>query len=451
MALKEQAFLAESPDAHDVRIHDALVHAYDRIPFYAKKRPRPSKLGARGAAALDGVPLLYKHEIRTTLPKEWVPEGRDVRKELASGDIELVETSGSTAERSRILWDKGWWLRQEERGMRTNRTIDAVMSDTATYREAILTTPVCGLGACHSGELSYEERTDEHRLFLNSRADPTFWKPTDMSRMLSELARHHTVGLESDPTYLAALARYAVANGERLTARGFVTLTYAMTSAAHLRAIQGAVSAPLFQLYGASEVGVLFMQGDEDGPSSLLHHCPVTTHVELLPVRAPTPGSEDVALVVVTTLDRTVQPLVRFVVGDLVQVARRSKALFTTVPPIRSAEGRLQDAIVRPDGAWITAGAVDRALASETRIALYQANQPDSAHVIVDVVPETGAAPSLADAVTERLTPLLAPLHLTVRLTTAIAAEPSGKFRLVRRLFPLDLGGLLDECRGVSA
>ena len=50
--------------------------------------------------------------------------------------------------------------------------------------------------------------TDEHRLFLNSRADPTFWKPDDMTRMGAELARQHTVGLESDPTYLAALARH---------------------------------------------------------------------------------------------------------------------------------------------------------------------------------------------------------------------------------------------------
>jgi phenylacetate-CoA ligase len=419
-----------------------LTRAYDTIPFYRAKRPKP----ASGSGPLASLPLLWKHQIRTTLPKEWVPEGRDARAELASGDIELVETSGSTADRTRILWDKGWWLRQEERGMRTNPTVDRVMGD-ARYREAILTTPVCGLGVCHAGEMTFEERLDEHRLFLNSRADPTFWKPGDVTRMLDELGRHATSGLESDPTYLATLARGALAAGRRLDVSGFVTLTYAMTSEAHLRAIRAVASAPVYQLYGASEVGVLFMQGDD----RLLHHCPFTTHVELLPVKAPTPGADDVALVVVTTLDRVVQPLVRFVVGDLVRVKRDGPRRFTSVAPVVSAEGRLQDAIVRPDGAWVTAGAFDRALATHEGVALYQANQPNHASVVVDVVPEASAPSSLADELEERLAPLLGSLDVTVRLVTAVAAEPSGKFRIVRRQFKVDLGALVDEAAGVEA
>jgi phenylacetate-CoA ligase len=442
---RDDAFDAE----HEPRVRTAVAHAYERIPFYAKKRAKPAAVGPHTSLAefLAGVPLLWKHQIRTTLPKEWVPEGRDVRAELESGEIELVETSGSTAERTRILWDKGWWLKQEERGMRTNPVVDRAMANAARYHEAILTTPVCGLGSCHTGDLTFEERLDEHRLFLNSRADPTFWSPGDTSRMLDELARHATVGLESDPTYLATLARSATANGRTIAVSDFVTLTYAMTSAAHLRAIRRAVSVPVYQLYGASEVGVLFMQG-EDG---LLHHCPLTTHVELLPVSVPTPGAENVALVVVTTLDRKVQPLVRFVVGDLVQVARNVPGRFTPVPPIVSPEGRLQDAIIRPDGAWVTAGAFDRALGGYPGVALYQANQESPAEVVVDVVAEEDAPPNLADALLERLGPLLSPLRISVRLATGIAAESSGKFRIVRRQFPVDLGALVADGKGVSA
>jgi phenylacetate-coenzyme A ligase PaaK-like adenylate-forming protein len=434
---------------HEPRVRNAIAYAYERIPFYAKKRAKPAD-GAVDAPLADylaGVPLLWKHQIRTTLPKEWVPEGRDVRAELESGEIELVETSGSTADRTRILWDKGWWLKQEERGMRTNPVVDRAMADAARYHEAILTTPVCGLGSCHTGDLTFEERLDEHRLFLSSRADPTFWSPEDTTRMLDELGRHATVGLESDPTYLSILARAATSRGRTIPVSDFVTLTYAMTSAAHLRAIHRAVSVPVYQLYGASEVGVLFMQG-EDG---LLHHCPLTTHVELLPVSVATPGAENVALVVVTTLDRKVQPLVRFVVGDLVQVAKNVPGRFTPVPPIVSPEGRLQDAIIRPDGAWITAGAFDRAMAGYPGVALYQANQEGPTAVVVDVVAEADASPNLADAVTERVGPLLAPLEVSVRLVTGIAAESSGKFRIVRRQFPVDLGVLVADGKGVSA
>src|SRR5439155_20732870 len=120
--------------------------------------------------------------------------------------------------------------------------------------------------------------------------------------------------------------------------KGFVQLTYAFTTRGHVRGIRKAYQGPLLQLYGASEVGVLYMEG-ADGR---LHHAPFTTHVELLPAKVPTPGASNVALVVVTTLDRVAQPLVRFVVGDLVQVDPSGPRTFTTVPPIVSVEGRMQ-------------------------------------------------------------------------------------------------------------
>ncbi len=51
----------------------------------------------------------------------------------------------------------------------------------------------------------------------------------------------------------------------------------------------------------------------------------------------------------------------RYVLGDLVQVAE-GPSRFTTVPPLESVEGKLDDAIIRPDGALVTPGAIDRAL-----------------------------------------------------------------------------------------
>jgi hypothetical protein len=168
----------------------------------------------------------------------------------------------------------------------------------------------------------------------------------------------------------------------------------------------------------------------------------------MLPIKVATPGAKNVALVVVTTLDRIVQPLVRFVVGDLVSVEPGASSRFTTVPPITSVEGRLTDALLRPDGAIVTAGAIDRALAPVTGIAFYQANQPTPGEVLVDVVPEPGL--SVEGAVHERLAPLCVGLDLRVRTAAAIAAEPSGKFRVSRRQFPLQMGRLFDGCDGVA-
>jgi phenylacetate-CoA ligase len=245
--------------------------------------------------------------------------------------------------------------------------------------------------------------------------------------------------------YFSTLARYAAGRGRKIDVKGFAQLTYAFTTRGHVRGIRQAYQGPLFQLYGASEVGVLFMEGADER----LHHAPFTTHVELLPCKVATPGAKNVALVVVTTLDRVAQPLVRFVVGDLVQVDPSGPRTYTRVPPILTVEGRVQDSVVRPDGAIVTCAAIDRALGG-CDIAVFQVNQREPASVDVDVVPETGREETVVEAARAALAPLFEGIALQVRTATAIAAEPSGKFRVARRQFAHDLSRVFDGCDGVK-
>jgi phenylacetate-CoA ligase len=338
-------------------------------------------------------------------------------------------------------------MRQERRGMRTHPAVAAAMDGAhGEYREAVLTSPACGVGTCHIGNLPYEERVDDELLFLNQRPDPLYWTPDEQTRMLDELSRHEAVGLESDPLYLALLATFARSRGRAIAVRGFVQLTYAFAAQAHLRAIRSAFEGEVLQLYGASEIGVLFMQG-EDGR---LHHCPFTTHVELLPLRVPTPGAHDVALVVATSLDRVAMPLVRFVLGDLVQVDPSGPRRWTTVAPLRSVEGRVDDAVLRPDGALVTAGAIDRALAPIEGLRLWQVNQRVSDHVEIDLVAD-GNPGLILDEARASLAPLFEGLETVARAATAIPIEPSGKFRVSKRHFSIDLERLVETAAGSSS
>jgi phenylacetate-CoA ligase len=182
--------------------------------------------------------------------------------------------------------------------------------------------------------------------------------------------------------------------------------------------------------------------GGEDG---LLHHCPFTTHVELLPAKVPTPGATGLAMVVVTTLDRVAMPLVRFVIGDLVQVAPTGPRRWTSVPPLVSVEGRIDDAVLRPDGALVTAGALDRALGSIDGVFLWQANQRTRDRVEIDVV-ATAEADGLVERARVAVGPLLEGLDVAVRSATAIPIEPSGKFRVSKRHFPLDAAACFEGC-----
>jgi phenylacetate-coenzyme A ligase PaaK-like adenylate-forming protein len=423
-------------DEHGVRTLRAIATAVARVPFYAKLGWNAP--GEDAATSLDEalrkMPLLTREKMRASLPKAWLPEGRDAKAELASGRLHVLEVGASDA-RVRIVMDGAWWTAQETRALTVSpRIASAFAGAYGPYKDAVLWVPERGTGSCGAGDPAYADRLEGARLHLNSRQDPTFWSDVVMDRMLDELAEHETVGLLSDPFYLDVLARHAGSRGRKLHARGFVALTRALTTARHRSDLDAVTDAPCLQVYGAREAATLFVQGDD----GLLHHAPFSTHVELLPAKVATPGAADVALVVVTTLDRDVQPLVRYVLGDLVQVARGVPGTFTTVAPLRSVEGRLEDALLRPDGALVTAGAVDRALA-HLAPAGYQLTQRAPDAVQVEIAHEGGADAAALDAVRAALADLLTGLRLDVRAATAIAVEANGKVRTCRRTIPLSL------------
>lgn len=408
-------------DEHEARATRAIRAAIANVPFYAKQGISLPADGAPLADVLAAAPLLTPARVRPTLPKAWLPEGRDAKAELAAGKIAVIETGIGEA-RVRVLWDGAWYRAQERRALGLSPSAaDLVTGEHRAYREAVLWVPERGTGSCGSGDPEYDERLEGSRLHLNSRQDPTFWSEAVMTRMLDELVHHETVGLFADPFYLDVLARHAATLGRRLDVRGFVALTRALTTIAHREALARVHKGPLFQIYGAREAGTLFVEGD-DGK---MHHAPFSTHVELLPAKVATPGASNVAVVVVTTLDRDVQPLVRYVIGDLVQVAD-GEPRYTTVPPIATVEGKLADAVIRPDGAIVTPAAIDRAIAAAGPRA-YQVAQDEPGAVTVEVI---GAAP---EAAAGALASLLEGMKVTARAATAIAVDPNGKYRVSRR------------------
>lgn len=407
---------------HSRRVVDALRSAISTVPFYAKAGYVAPPEGASLDEALAALPLLTRDKVRPTLPKAWVPDGRDVKSEIASGTLSVIEMGTGDA-RMRVLFDATWWNEQERRALTVNpRAAAALAGELGPYRDAVLWVPERGTGSCGSGDPTYEDRLEGARIHLNSRQDPTFWTEPVMTRMLEELGLHETVGLIADPFYLDVLTRHAAVLGRKLDVRGFVALTRALTTTAHRAMLKRVYPGTIIDVLSAREAGTLFVEGDD----RKLHHAPLGTHVELLPAKVATPGADRVAMIVVTTVDRPVQPLVRYVLGDLVQLADGEGRL-TDVPPIKSVEGKLDDAIIRPDGAIVTPRAIDRAL-SELEMRAYEVIQREPNAVEIEVV---GGQP---DAARDALAPLLEGMTITASTKTALAVEPNGKYKTSRRL-----------------
>jgi phenylacetate-coenzyme A ligase PaaK-like adenylate-forming protein len=292
----------------------------------------------------------------------------------------------------------------------------------AEYREAVLTTPACGAGICHFGRQTVAERNVDGILFFNENADPTHWTDQECERILREWGDFAPRGVEADPAYLAIVARAALQRGVRLPSPEFITLTYETTTRAMRRDIGRALDAPLFQLYGATEAGVLFMECEH----ARLHPNERHSHIDLVPLAGP----GRLARVLVTTLGRPWMPLLRYDIGDVVRVAESRECecgLPSDGPLLERVEGRLSDC-AEVHGATITPlmldDAIHAALGPCSTIEQWQLNA-DSLHVVDPGSPESAAVAAAAVG---------AVLARAVRgeRVRAIAPEASGKYRLVK-------------------
>ena len=243
--------------AHWRRVSDETRQMVAEVPLY-RNRPEPPADPATVDRWLSQIPAVGKRELRKGFPKALLRQDQDLHSAMQDEKVTLLATSGTTADRLQVIWEWSWWDPQEREAMRLNARIRNAMAH-AEFREAVLTTPACGAGTCHFGSQTMAERSIDGMLFLNESDDPTHWTDADYDRMLREWVEFGPRGVEADPAYLALIARAALKRGQKLATPEFVTLTYETTTRAMRRDIALALDAPVYQLYGATEAGVLFM------------------------------------------------------------------------------------------------------------------------------------------------------------------------------------------------
>jgi phenylacetate-CoA ligase len=350
-----------------------------------------------------------------------VRQNQDLHAAMQEQQVTLLATSGTTADRLQVIWEWSWWDPQEREAMRLNARIAKSMGRTE-FREAVLTTPACGAGVCHFGSQTMAERSIDGMLFLNESADPTHWTDQDCERMLREWSEFAPRGVEADPAYLAVIARAALKRGVRLPPPEFITLTYETTTRAMRRDIAKALDAPVFQLYGATEAGVLFMECEH----GRLHANERHSHIDLVPM----PGTAPLARVLVTTLGRAWMPLLRYEIGDVVRLAESRDCrcgLQSDGPLLERVEGRLGDC-TEVNGETITPlmldDAIHAALGPEATIEQWQLNGDN---LLVEDPASTESAAVAAQAVG-----VLLQRPIRGERVGAIAPEASGKYRLVK-------------------
>lgn len=365
-------------------------------------------------------PFIGKRELRQDFPRNFLRADQSLDALLESKSIELEHTSGSSEERTAVLFERGWWNAQEARVLRLNRFVADVLDAHPQARRATLVPPVCNGLVCFSNFMSKVQRTVDNTLFVNQSRIPFLMAEAELARMASEIIEWSPQFLDLDPVHGAWFALYCERNSIRFPSVKFILCSYEFVSVVHRKILERVFQAPVFNLYGSTETGHLLME-NEGGE--------MKASMENVFYEVVAPDDRGIGDLVVTTLTNEIMPLVRYRIGDLAELREQPYATEYFI------HGRSRDVLRRRDGRRVTTLEVDRGFADADGILHYQLLQSADDHCRLQFIGdrEPPSAETL-HRVSRRIEELLQlPTKITVNAVDKLPPLTSGKFRLTGR------------------
>ena len=410
----------------------ARIAPWLELPLYEKSfkqtapstaEPNPSRSPARSLLDSDlfwsrfqALPIITKKDIRKDFPAQFLPKGVTLESLQNDGLIELEKTSGTSEDSTPLILPAGWWSRQEYVALCQNSWVASQIAPDS--KRVSIVSPVCSGDICYSGVPGYSDRIVGSSLFVNVSRHPFAWTQAAMERMAREIMEWRPVFLDVDPVYATVLALFCERYQIPTPPIKFIISTYEFLSQAHKRILERVFHAPVLNLYGSTETGHLLME-TPDGNMAPSHK---TAFLEVVNL-----DQNQIGDLLVTTLDNDYMPLIRYGIGDLVQVSQNGHNQRVKL------HGRSRDSLTGIHGARITIAQLDRCLSSQAGMAHYQVRQYDPTHYecLFIATPDTADLTQIAQNITGQLEDLFGnESQVATRSVDYLPCESSGKFRL---------------------
>lgn len=404
---------------------------------------RGSDPGPRHAidARYAALPALTKKDIRDHFPDGFVPPGKDVKQGLESGEIEFVMTSGTSDVSVTNIWNQKWWDASERSSWNLNSHATSLANGVPL--EAILANPLNVGFVSNDADLPMEKRRLARFLYLNEKSDPALWTPALMDRMSDELAEFRPAILEANPSLLARLCRYLAGRGKEFFQPELIVFTYEYPSILHYRHIRRVFASPMASSYGSTETGYVFMQCEQ----GKFHQNSDSCRVDFQPLK-PRHGGHKIGRILVTPFDNPWYRIIRFDVGDLVRLdeegicpcGRNSGILLSAI------EGRMATATLTLTNRLVTLRELDGVIGGISGIDEYALVQTDKEAYDLAIVSEVHDKSALAGKAEALLRGLYGDkAKISIRYEDALSPDSTGKYRLAKADFPLNVEDFLDE------
>ncbi len=420
---------------------ETLETALNKIPAYSHWKDYDPGDSYSIDERYRAMPVLYKTDLRMHFPDGLVPQDRDVKLGLESGEIGLAHTSGSSDISATNIWNQEWWDASERASWKLNSVASRVA--TGDHPEAVLANPLNVGVVSEEDELPMEKRRLSRFLFLNEKSDPTQWTVEHMDRMIDELDIFKPAVLEANPSFLAKLCRYASEYRKKVFQPGLIVYTYEYPTLLHYRQIRQVFDVPMSSSYGSTETGYVFMQCEEGKFHQNSEYC----RVDFQPLKAEN-GTPDVGRVLVTTFNNPWYYILRFDIRDMVRIdTEGSCACGRDSGIILSAiEGRNISLTLTCDNRLVTLRGLDNAMGRLEGIEEYHLEQVSPHDIELFLVSHRRDREKLTGEATELLKELYGrEAQISVIYKEALSPQDSGKYSYARAHFPINVEDYIDK------
>lgn len=390
-------------------VADLTSAAVSRVPYYRETYDRGQRADAR-AGHLEGLPLLEKAPLRLD------PE-RFVDPVLRPRHPRIFLTSGSSGTPIATIWStdelRASMAIREARSARWAGT--SFRLPRATFSGRMVEPDPDSTGPF------YRFNAAERQIYLSA----FHLRPDTAAAYVNAFRRHRIQWGTGYAVSFALLAQFILDAGiEPLSLRAVVTTSEKLTAKMRQR-ISAAFGCPVFEEYAAVE-NAFFASECAHGS---LHVSPDAGVLEILRPDGSPADPGELGEVVVTGLLRTVQPLIRYRIGDTAMWAPDPCTCGRGMPVIAEVGGRTEDVLIGPDGRQLVR--FHGVFVGLEQVVEAQVIQETLNQFRILVVPDKGFCDDDAAEMVIRMRQRLGDVSVQIQRVDRIQRSNSGKFQAV--------------------